>query len=572
MQHIQINGENLDLAADFSLSIVRTNFLFGFDNVSCDRSTSFDIPGTPRNNRLLTLSGDINGDGLKMRTKTAAKLVAGAMSWDGYLFLDSYDYGKRVYSGNFIFGELLPLYDMKQAGKISEILPQILNLGSAWLTSDSSKWTSAGTTHLASTYTAVAYGVDPNGEDNKLHPSFDVEYLLTQAATALSTNITFPTNRSKYRLITGGVKNFTVQGLGRMVQSDTHSGTEETTITPDAACSSGTIWSKGVITLQRTAFGTTTQYTISAYKAETHVTITFPANVPSNIHLIQGGPLAPVSWEGWDYIDSNPIAGRTYDVPRGTILAIVDRNNYEDTGTIKRYTTFEISLFDNPQFTVRGIDGEELVDGQLVRGVDNLPEVGFVELLQAWATLEGKVLYYDGATNTFSFDSLNVDTWNETTFDKVIEIGKVERGFGNWAQDNVVSFNSGEEVAEDNRVKAHYYISNVNIEKEKDIQTMPFSEGSGTGVVMTNGSDLVIAKKPTSASAVFLNRVTIPTISALTSITNKSTVVDMKAVCSALQYAMLSDKSLIRLKNTLFVWTEAEWEDDKISLNLAKLY
>lgn len=44
MIRFSISGEYLDLPADFSLQFKKSNVLFAFDNMECERSTSFDIP------------------------------------------------------------------------------------------------------------------------------------------------------------------------------------------------------------------------------------------------------------------------------------------------------------------------------------------------------------------------------------------------------------------------------------------------------------------------------------------------------------------------------------------------
>ena len=48
MIRFSIGGEYLDLPADFSLKFQKTNPLFVFDELSSERSVSFNIPATPK--------------------------------------------------------------------------------------------------------------------------------------------------------------------------------------------------------------------------------------------------------------------------------------------------------------------------------------------------------------------------------------------------------------------------------------------------------------------------------------------------------------------------------------------
>ena len=94
MIRFNVDGEYLELPADFSLQFQKKNILFAFENIECERSTSFDIPATPTNDRIFALAKVVQMHGAGMRKRYTAQMQASGVSKDGYLYVDAYEGGK----------------------------------------------------------------------------------------------------------------------------------------------------------------------------------------------------------------------------------------------------------------------------------------------------------------------------------------------------------------------------------------------------------------------------------------------------------------------------------------------
>ena len=120
MIRFNVSGEYLDLPADLSLQFKKSNVLFAFDKIECERSTSFDIPATPQNDRIFALAKWTQSSGTGMRRRYEAQMQASMVTKDGCLYVDAYADGK--YKAIFVTGELLGLLRIKDAGKIADII------------------------------------------------------------------------------------------------------------------------------------------------------------------------------------------------------------------------------------------------------------------------------------------------------------------------------------------------------------------------------------------------------------------------------------------------------------------
>lgn len=112
------NGVFVDLYENTKIQFTKENPLFSFDNLKCERTTQFSLPTTPNNDRLFELARipAYNGEG--MRRKFAARLQDGQVIKDGYLYVSAFN-GKD-YQAIIVTGEMVPLQNLKNAGKISE--------------------------------------------------------------------------------------------------------------------------------------------------------------------------------------------------------------------------------------------------------------------------------------------------------------------------------------------------------------------------------------------------------------------------------------------------------------------
>ena len=56
MMQLVCNGSRLDLYENTDLQFMEENPLFAFDNIKCERTTSFKLPATPTNDRVFSLA------------------------------------------------------------------------------------------------------------------------------------------------------------------------------------------------------------------------------------------------------------------------------------------------------------------------------------------------------------------------------------------------------------------------------------------------------------------------------------------------------------------------------------
>ena len=165
-------------------------------------------------------------------------------------------------------------------------------------------------------------------------------------------------------------------------------------------------------------------------------------------------------------------------------------------------------------------------------------------------------------------------TWGETVdlTGDVLEVGSVSRTFSDYAQRNVVEFNSGDGVPEVQRLKVEYDIQNENIAEEKTLQKIPFSEGRAAGaaddraLIYTDGGALADA----SANVPAMTRVRLLKNASLQTLCDASTKVQIKARMTMLRFNRIGANTRFWYDGVLYVWTELQWSKDVATLTLAK--
>lgn len=121
MMQFNIAGKYLDLYADTSLQFSRKNILLAFDTAEVSRTASFDIPASPKNNDIFQLANDVARDGSLARTKLPAQLQYSGGVENGYLYITGA--ARDRYTAIFVFGELLGLKELRDAGNLPQIFP-----------------------------------------------------------------------------------------------------------------------------------------------------------------------------------------------------------------------------------------------------------------------------------------------------------------------------------------------------------------------------------------------------------------------------------------------------------------
>lgn len=598
MIRFEVNGEYLELPADFSIQFKKTNILFAFDDIECERSTSFNIPATPQNNRIFALAKWVQSDGNGMRRKYEAQMQAGLVVLDGYLHIDQYDAG--MYKAVFVTGELLGLKKIREAGKIKEY----------WKPAGGIVW-SVSNIKDANTYNGqVSLAITRYVSNVQLlHPSFDLRDVIQYAYNAL-TGRNMPAMVRGYRLIPKEVQGmpktsitFSYTGTGADFEDDPEDASFANTIAQAGALSA--IGTTNDTVLLVGVGGTQIQYKyikVRQWIANQTLILTFPTTFPNNMFLMslvdpepEYNWLSP-SWflGGWRFYqrtgggkatEGTPLAGRSVTIPRGTRFVFLCSDDYEYEPSPLNWNGFRyISSRDYSYEMV--VEAEAPTEGDTIRAYDMLPDLTLVELLKIYSYLEAKALNYTEADGVL-FDDLDVDSWETINIDgKIIKAGNVARKFGNYAQQNVIDFKSGTEVLENQRLQLTYEIDNDNLQEKKTLGKIPYSEGQiaerdGSMVARFDAEDtennvlyadgIMKAVGTSTTAPKYGTRVELQKNSGLQSLLDASTCMTIQVYMTLLEFNQLQPKKALYLEGVRYVWTEANWTKNVATIKMSKI-
>lgn len=585
MTQFNVNGRLLDLPADgVNLQFKKSNPLFAFDSLECERSTSFDVPATPNNDVIFGLAKVINGTGAGMRVRYAAQLQADGVVKDGYLYVTSFSGGK--YKCVFVTGELLGLQRLKYAGKVKEICTL----------TDTYTYGGTGTPAIlkSSPFAPVAY-LNENTGDNPPHISLRLYSVLTNCMNVLCVPVAWPQGGWEYvRIIpsemhglTESAQHFYRVGVGSMSENDN----------PQVSLVSFT----GLSWLFDTALAsvacliqdtqTTTLYhgRLQQLIPRQSITISFPANFPSDVFVgrfVDGGTTnasecqfyGDYSFDDSGTITGDPLAGRTITIPANSEFVFLrggDYMNGEESGGahVRGWFYGLVPTQIDEDITLKGEVSASLPPYNVVNIADNLPDCTVVELLKVVAALTGTVLNYDDE-NGVTFSDLDCSTWcAKDLTGKVIETSDLTRTFGDYAQQNNVVFDSSDKVLQIERLGQKYTIQNENIEAEKELQKIPFDEGGLYGDLLfvrdADGYDKdIIADADTNRPS--MERVHLPKCNGLQAICDVSTAVKLKVRMSLFEFNRLTAQMLLYSNNAFWVWNSAQWSKNVATFDVSK--
>lgn len=608
MMQLVCNGSRLDLYENTDLQFMEENPLFAFDNIKCERTTSFKLPATPTNDRVFSLARIPAYPGEGMRRKFPAQLQMGTIVKDGYLYVSSW-IGEE-YEAIFVTGEMIGLQALKNAGNISEYYDTNTRL---FWTRENIK--DANTTQGQATYAITRYSCS-NSE--MLHPSVDLADIIDGAYWWLTTRHLTELKRG-WRLIPREVHGVS-DGVLTLIYTGTGNNPGTTELTPNPANTLATTLSPLVsfITNKLLVYDMQTEaerfWSVQQFIAGQTLRIEFPDDFSDDYYLmsIQGAPnsgddpLYNVYSENWflggykfkpnlnnspehPIIEGSPLAGRVVEIPRGTpfLLARSEwltwrQNEFGVAGLVFGFSYMAETRWDY-SLTVT-VNGADLSEGDMLLLRDNLPEHTLIELAKIYAYLTGTCLYYDG---DLQFDDLFFIAWQQIDIsDKLISIGKVSRTFSDYAQRNTVSFESGDDVPQAQRVVATYEIDNENLEKTKELARLPYSEGvedvqDGMIVARFDAEEnygdtlyadgIMVADKIAPNGSIYGERVTLSKNAGLQSLCDASTQVEVQARMNAYEYDRITPKTRILCRGTEYVWTSRSWQKDTAKFVLAKL-
>lgn len=630
MIRFNVAGEYLELPNDFGLQFKKKNVLFAFDNIECERSTSFEIPATPHNDRIFSLAKWVATRGTGMRRRYDAEMTDGLVVKRGYLYVSQYS--EENYEAVFVTGELLGLLKIREAGKLRDF----------YCPTDATVWGAAADAEdsIADVWKGVKY-MQARTVDAVTNPSAQIKGIIEGACAQLGVPVTLPAGAEKYRLIVPEIKPYEAD---RTYKSTAHVPADaddacnaladvpaifEPVLIPicdfygtvryfddgqdhgyyyDYAASPRLCYVRGYRAKIRAAILLTENFdrryilckgmsVVGSYENNLvrfdlpegeHLDINafgikqprYNLNEPQSVEIQAGEAFFFLNYDDVKVLRTNPQASE-----EGETFKIVELASgtarYETAGQ-PDYTLYAKEIT-GARATGYVEDGKyEVVPyeiGDTVELYPVLPDASLVDLLKAVAYMTGKVLNYTD-TDGVSFDDLDVAAFPATDLTaSLIKTSAMSRSFADYAQRNVLAFASDETVTEPEKIANWYTIENENLEPSKELATIFASEGSAAYVddvayvYMRNAVEDI--KKYTLATAEasreYLTRVTLPVNAGLVRLCYASTSITAQIRCTLLDYELIAANSAIDCAGIRYVWTEAQWSKTVVTFKLAKI-
>jgi hypothetical protein len=583
MIEFNVDGAILDVPVDLKIEFKKKNILFAFDNIELERTTSFNLPKTETNLRVFQFSNDFHRVGDAMRARVDAQLRIGVVTKIGYLYVSSYDYSSNMFSCIFVTGELLALKQLKELGKADE------------LQFDGNDYVQYNVLTDPNLLTKPSFRVFRSySNDDIYRPSYRLGYILEWLMG--KTDLTIETMPDGLDVVITNPN---------QIQQTEFSITQQ--VTDPSQPSEGVIDQYyNSITASNNTNAIFEQYGYDEYngeptvvlglqeyyrarflRAKMDIKITFPNDFPDlfmyGMRDSYGGMVfyGDYSFSVANYnmtIIGSPLAGRTISLKKGDAFIFVDKDNYKmippsSAGGI----TIPQSLGFYPLISLNEISGMiveadgDLQTGDIIYLRDNLPSLTAIDILKIFAYINGKVLWYNSATKTISLEDLDLTAYPIYELNKVVEVKTMTRTFGDYAQSSVLRYTSADGMRSADIIEKAYTISNLNLEREKELYKIPFSEGRRYGdsnlLLIHAGDNDTIAKPVTN----WLYRTNILINSSLQNILTRSTTIDISAEMTLFEFDKIQDKVRIFYDNALWVWIDANWGKGIARFTLARV-
>ena len=614
-----VNGQALDMPAGLSLQFQRKNILFAFDSIQVERTTNFSIPATPKNMRIFGFANSHLTSGADMRVKIPATLTYGALTKTGVLHISKYNVKSKTFECVFLTGELEQLKRVKDAGNLSEYYhPQaVAKIGGS-------------STGLDALWGVVPYAQNyPFGGEQYegFFPSYNIKKVLEGAFAALGVSCSIGEFANDLRVVPSQMKRGTlvkfesVPTVGTKKNelrfSDTI-GTFFSTVGEDVACNNivcdvhnyGTGFPKAWrFVRDELAFN------IDGFSFRDGVTLTFPDTFPSNIALVRiisGDGLQPFDfvegfvggyryyfdpytgdWTSEDGLYS--LAGLSVDIPANTPVGFLrmdgDYQTKSPAGFAYGYEDVALAM---PEYSdgMPAFSGEfemRYTDEAMVSLYDNLEERKITDILKDVAAIGGVLIDVRGGVVVLDRDFSEVLTKAaDIELRDVVSVSTLTRTFIDYAQRNTINFEQSKNVKDIDRVSLEYLINNKNIQAENELLTIGWSEG-GSKLPTNEDAQRLIAVYPNTVEDINadvpmiasvedfsledlnMTRAGITRNPLVTRLVEKSTSISVTVRMKLFEFDRIASDTVFWFDGSRWVWTEAKWSKDTVTLELAQL-
>lgn len=594
------NGVSLDLYDDAGFQFTRTNPLYSFDDLKCERTTEFKLPATKTNDRVFGIARRPELRGVAMRRRYGAQLQMGAVVKNGYLYVSEWT-GKE-YAAILVIGELV---DVQKFGNYE--------WGSLPLNYLINRTPYAANASDVPMIARMQYHMDEQGASiyGRYQPSIDVHELLK----AINDNGLLPISGltgQHFRIIRNAPHE--IQDA-QVTIGNNQAGA--TAANMDIFSDSPLIIADGslIIGLPQGE----PRVILSSFKAQPGTRISFPENTPANLCLCTsysrafGEHVYIEFFGGRGFKKTNgqieyygeQLAGKTFVVPddpnnSGCFVLMTAEAAVWYSGINEPFFYFTSA---DPNFT--GGDWSDVPDFSVTLRVNGLNangvyyyenEMPAVAALQNLKLSDVLKIYCAVTGRLLNVTPTGIEFVERPTEDvmslNVQSISNVSRDFGNFAQKSFVKFEDTDDVKDYEKEIITYTIDNVNLQEETTLLEMDATEGgvyTGGGtlyednVLLVRGckeetDDLfeetemllpsnVIAQMSTGE---WLERVSLSKNNFLQYLCNQSTKVKIQAFMTAYEYQQIKADTMLVIHGVRYTWTEGSWQKNVAKFTLAK--
>ena len=582
MIQFNVAGFTIELERDADFSLSFKSSLFEFDSIELARTQAFDIPATPNNQAFFNYANNPARTGQQVRREYAAQCIINSVIINGILSILNYE--NRRYKAAFLYGNLTKLKEIKDVGNIGNYtnFTDTLTVNRAV-----SPITDVSSPILPYNFRFYNYnnGV-PDAEKNNTKfnfmPSVKLRHLIDTACDSLNISVEY--------------SDVDLMDSAAIILNSQKQATTPQTLTVSGSAKSGyTITANTYLTQ---ASGYTFQYNdLNAEPVTQNASVyVFEANLDIELQISNySGAWKLGIYNGSKFITKSGSTGSFLSVPAGAgIVETLKINKGEffafvvDSDWDYNYNWFSDD-FDgavvNYSFMVR----EQAVNTIQFNGTyslqANLPQITLIDLLKTIAAITNTAIQWDERTLTISFFNFSFPTTFIDLNNKLIEVSKVSRSVGSYAQKNIVKFSSGDYVQENLKYLNEKSINNETLEKEKVIYTVPLNEANMVDdnayvidfVMQEDGTYKLDAKNPTlviaGSSGIYFKHINTynPIANNLSNILDLSTTINVKVFLRIGEFMKITDTTVFVVENNKYIAYSGNWSRNIADLELIKI-
>ena len=551
------------------LSFKQSNSFWRFAEVSFGRSVEFSVHGSRHNRALLNYGDDADEFGEMLRATYPCQMIAGAETVFGTISVTAYDgdeFKCCFYIGNTEKLEALKNRNLSDIAIDCDPLP--------WATS-----TPVGTETADGIVALLDY-------------EYPVPVTAWQRLPSINVNLYAQAVLSQIGIACNGID----PDVWLVAGSINGGGEDSVTLTQNALNDASVTQIQSYfnvvdIDLKMQEIGSfgipigTTSTPTKGFKATQNLELTFPDPMPNDVYLIKwdnrpkryttiGGK--PLRW----WYEFHTLDGRTVTLTKGDIVffATVPAPDYRGSLDLRGFWGTEYAV---TSVAVNVKRTTELSLGENWYLQNNAPQMTVWEFLRSVALAIGKEIVV--TVNPNDIDDVTVDFIDSDygvnyirPADEVISTELVKRRVDAWGDDTanaVIEFDSEDYVTE--RLRTVYDVQTTQVKGEAS-HVAKFSEGNAGATMVyikDNDDGKFSSKKWTIARRVGneLHRIEAPFPFGYDDIAVASTCVTMKVAASIEDFLSLQPQTTFLWRGLAYVWTDANWSGNVMSLTLQKV-